>query len=102
MPRAQKFTNSHCPGVVLHALHWDEAQGPIVVLLHGGGANLVSMDQYAQRLGRSRRTVALDLYAVARRETTLLIGLRTTTEDYERFRPAFETAVALTRFAATR
>ncbi|MGY1780654.1 alpha/beta fold hydrolase [Geodermatophilus sp. SYSU D01036] len=32
-----------------------------LVLLHGGGANLVSMDQYATRLGTSRRTVAIDV-----------------------------------------
>jgi pimeloyl-ACP methyl ester carboxylesterase len=32
-----------------------------LVLLHGGGANLVSMDQYAERLGASRRTVAIDM-----------------------------------------
>jgi pimeloyl-ACP methyl ester carboxylesterase len=34
-----------------------------LVLLHGGGANLESMDQYAVRLGASRRTVAIDLRA---------------------------------------
>jgi pimeloyl-ACP methyl ester carboxylesterase len=32
-----------------------------LVLLHGGGANLESMDQYALRLGDGRRTVAIDL-----------------------------------------
>lgn len=34
-----------------------------LVLLHGGGANLVSMDQWAARLGSDRRTVALDIRA---------------------------------------
>ena len=34
-----------------------------LVLLHGGGANLESMDQYAVRLGAARRTVAIDLRA---------------------------------------
>ena len=34
-----------------------------LVLLHGGGANLVSMDQYAERLGEGRRCVAIDLRA---------------------------------------
>ena len=36
--------------------------GRPVVLLHGGGANLVSMDQFAERLG-DRRRVAVDLRA---------------------------------------
>ena len=34
--------------------------GPGLVLLHGGGANLESMDQYAERLGAQRRAVAMD------------------------------------------
>lgn len=34
--------------------------GPGLVLLHGGGANLESMDQYAERLGGGRHAVALD------------------------------------------
>lgn len=34
-----------------------------LVLLHGGGANLESMDQYAQRLGAGHRTVAVDIRA---------------------------------------
>ena len=34
-----------------------------LVLLHGGGANLESMDQFAERLGGSRRTVAIDIRA---------------------------------------
>jgi pimeloyl-ACP methyl ester carboxylesterase len=32
-----------------------------LLLLHGGGANLESMDQFADRLGRSRRCIAVDL-----------------------------------------
>lgn len=35
--------------------------GPGLVLLHGGGANLESMDQYAERLGRQRRCLAIDI-----------------------------------------
>jgi len=35
--------------------------GRPLVLLHGGGANLESMDQYAARLGRARRSVAMDI-----------------------------------------
>ena len=34
-----------------------------LVLLHGGGANLESMDQFAERLGEGRRTVAIDARA---------------------------------------
>lgn len=32
-----------------------------LLLLHGGGANLESMDQWAQRLVHARRCVAVDL-----------------------------------------
>jgi len=39
--------------------HGGEGRG--LVLLHGGGANLESMDQYAERLGAGRRTVAIDV-----------------------------------------
>lgn len=35
--------------------------GTGLVLLHGGGANLESMDQYAERLGDGRRVVAVDV-----------------------------------------
>lgn len=38
-------------------------EGPALMLIHGGGANLESMDQYAERLGRSRRCVAMDVRA---------------------------------------
>lgn len=36
-------------------------RGRGLVLLHGGGANLVSMDQWAERLGMNRRTIAIDI-----------------------------------------
>lgn len=36
-------------------------EGPPLVLLHGGGANLESMDQYAERLRQSHRCVAIDV-----------------------------------------
>lgn len=39
--------------------HGGEGRG--LVLLHGGGANLESMDQYAERLGAERRVVAIDI-----------------------------------------
>lgn len=38
-------------------------EGPALVLLHGGGANLESMDQYAERLQSSRRCIAMDVRA---------------------------------------
>lgn len=41
--------------------HGGEGRG--LVLLHGGGANLESMDQYADRLGGGRRAVAIDIRA---------------------------------------
>lgn len=41
--------------------HGGDGRG--LVLLHGGGANLESMDQYADRLGGGRRTVAIDIRA---------------------------------------
>lgn len=37
--------------------------GRPIVLLHGGGANLVSMDQWAERLDANRTVVSLDLRA---------------------------------------
>ncbi|RYP82968.1 alpha/beta fold hydrolase [Nocardioides guangzhouensis] len=36
------------------------------MLLHGGGANLESMDQYAERLGHGRRCVAMDVRSCGR------------------------------------
>lgn len=33
------------------------------MLIHGGGANLEAMDQYAERLGHGRRCVAMDVRA---------------------------------------
>jgi pimeloyl-ACP methyl ester carboxylesterase len=35
--------------------------GRPLILLHGGGANLESMDQYAERLGAGHRCVAIDI-----------------------------------------
>ena len=42
---------------------YGRGSGRPLVLLHGGGANLVSMDQYAARLGAGRTVVSLDLRA---------------------------------------
>jgi pimeloyl-ACP methyl ester carboxylesterase len=46
--------------------HGGSARGRSLVLLHGGGANLESMDQYADRLGRTRRRVAIDVRCCGR------------------------------------
>jgi pimeloyl-ACP methyl ester carboxylesterase len=45
------------------ALRDHGGSGRPLILLHGGGANLESMDQYAARLGDRRRCVAIDLRA---------------------------------------
>lgn len=42
---------------------YGRGSGRPLVLLHGGGANLVSMDQWAERLGTGRTAVSLDLRA---------------------------------------
>jgi pimeloyl-ACP methyl ester carboxylesterase len=42
---------------------YGRGSGRPLVLLHGGGANLVSMDQWADRLGDGRTVVSLDLRA---------------------------------------
>jgi hypothetical protein len=52
--------------------------------------------------GEQGKTVVLDLRAVAREETVLMIGLRTTADEYERRLPVFERAVDELRLAATR
>jgi len=43
-----------------------DGPGRSMVLLHGGGANLESLDQLAERLGGSRRCVALDIRSCGR------------------------------------
>jgi pimeloyl-ACP methyl ester carboxylesterase len=50
-------------GIELAYRLYGRGDGRALVLLHGGGANLVSMDQYAERLGARRTTVSLDLRA---------------------------------------
>jgi pimeloyl-ACP methyl ester carboxylesterase len=58
-------------------------EGRPLVLLHGGGANLVSMDQYAQRLGRFRRTVAMDIRACGQSGDPARFRLRDAAGDVE-------------------
>jgi pimeloyl-ACP methyl ester carboxylesterase len=58
--RAEKFTNHHAQGVVLHALHWGDESLRTLVLLHGGGANAHWWDHLAEPIAASHHTVALD------------------------------------------
>lgn len=52
-----------------------------LVLLHGGGANLVSMDQWAARLGKARRAVALDIRACGQSGDPARFRLRDAARD---------------------
>jgi pimeloyl-ACP methyl ester carboxylesterase len=52
-----------------------------LVLLHGGGANLESMDQYAERLGEDRRCVAIDLRACGQSGDPARFRLRDAASD---------------------
>ncbi len=58
--RSERFTTGSLGGVQLHAQHWGDLEGPIVVLLHGGGANSHWWDHVAPRLARDFHVVALD------------------------------------------
>ncbi len=44
--------SSNPAGVRLHALRWGDASAPVVVLLHGGGANAHWWDHLAPGLAR--------------------------------------------------
>lgn len=59
-PRSERFTESALGGVRLHALHWGVPGRPVVVLLHGGGANAHWWDHLAERLAARFTAVALD------------------------------------------
>ena len=58
--RSQWFTTPEPDRVKLHALHRGDAGAPIVVLLHGGGANCHWWDHVAPRIAESFHVVALD------------------------------------------
>jgi len=58
--RSERFTASAIDGTVLHALHWGEVGRPILVLLHGGGANAHWWDHLAPALATCFHVVALD------------------------------------------
>jgi pimeloyl-ACP methyl ester carboxylesterase len=48
-------------GIELAYRVYGRGPGRPLLLLHGGGANLISMDQFAARIGASRTTVSFDL-----------------------------------------
>ena len=56
---SEGFVTGHDGTRIAYRDHGGE--GRPLVLLHGGGANLVSMDQWADRIGPNRRTVAIDI-----------------------------------------
>jgi pimeloyl-ACP methyl ester carboxylesterase len=62
MPKIDGRITAH-DGVELAYRLYGSGSGRPLVLLHGGGANLVSMDQWAERLGGDRTVVSLDLRA---------------------------------------
>jgi pimeloyl-ACP methyl ester carboxylesterase len=61
-PREEGRLRAH-DGVELAYRLVDDGPGRPLVLLHGGGANLEAMDQFRERLGAGRRTVAFDARA---------------------------------------
>lgn len=62
MTRSMEASVTASDGVrIVYRDHGGSGRG--VILLHGGGANLESMDQFAERLGDGRRCVALDVRA---------------------------------------
>jgi len=58
--RSERFTVPEAGGIRLHAAHWGEAGRPLLVLLHGGGANVHWWDHVAPRLARDLHVVGLD------------------------------------------
>ncbi|MFP6639832.1 MAG: alpha/beta hydrolase, partial [Myxococcota bacterium] len=59
-PRSERFGHPGPAGVTLHALHWGHPGRPVVVLLHGGGANGHWWDHIAPDLARDHHVIALD------------------------------------------
>lgn len=59
-PKSEHFENPRSANVVLHALHWGDPLAPILVLLHGGGANAHWWDHIAPALADRHHVVALD------------------------------------------
>jgi len=59
-PNSARFANARSSGVELHTLSWGDAGDPMIVLLHGGGANAHWWDHIAPALAHDHRVVALD------------------------------------------
>lgn len=57
---SEKFESDRTTGLSLHALHWGDRDAPLLVLLHGGGANAHWWDHLAPALAESHHVVALD------------------------------------------
>jgi pimeloyl-ACP methyl ester carboxylesterase len=58
--RSEIFTVDRLDGVSLHARHFGRDGDPLLVLLHGGGANTHWWDHLAPTLAENRHVVALD------------------------------------------
>jgi pimeloyl-ACP methyl ester carboxylesterase len=58
--RVERFSVPALRGVSLRALHWGDPDAPLVVLLHGGGANAHWWDHVAPALAGGHHVVALD------------------------------------------
>lgn len=59
-PEPERFSHESLAGVTLHALHWGHPGRPVVVLLHGGGANAHWWDHIAPDLARDHHVIALE------------------------------------------
>ncbi len=59
-PSDERFTTDALGGVELHVRVWGSAHDPLVVLLHGGGANASWWDHLAPRWATDHCVVALD------------------------------------------
>ncbi|MCG8589659.1 MAG: alpha/beta hydrolase [Proteobacteria bacterium] len=59
-PQSEFFRSAIAPDVELHALHWGKLGDPIVVALHGGGANAHWWNHLAPALAERFHVVALD------------------------------------------
>ena len=59
-PRTERIHPASLEGVGLNVLHWGKDGDPVVVLLHGGGANAHWWDHLAPRLAVAHHVVALD------------------------------------------
>ena len=58
--QSERFSHALLDGVTLHYVESGRRDSPLVVLLHGGGANLHWWDHLTPELARDHRVVALD------------------------------------------